>query len=90
MVTVAMSAMMATRKTMLKVTTMTTVLHRVWRLVKFSLYNLFVFRVFFGLHGVAASSLIVLYDRVLVSVLSFFFRSRNVILFFTCFSVKKK
>ena len=32
------------------------------------LYNLIVVKVFFGLHGVAASSLVVLYDLVLVSV----------------------
>ena len=33
-----------------------------------SLYNMFVFRVFFSLRGVAASSLVGLYDLVLVSV----------------------
>ena len=38
--------------------------------VPFPLYNLFVFTAFFGLNGVAVSSLVGLYDLVLVSVVS--------------------
>ena len=40
--------------------------------------NCLFFRVFFGLYGVAASSLIGLYDLVLVSVVSPFCRTRDV------------
>ena len=43
-------------------------------------YNLLVFKVFFGLHGVAASSLIRLHDRVLISVVTPFFKGSYVIL----------
>ena len=52
----------------------------------FSLYKLLAFRVFFALHGVAVSSLVVLHDW--VSVESPFFTSGHVIPLFTCYSVK--
>ena len=54
----------------------------------FPLYNLFVFRVFFGLYVVAASSLAALYDLVLVSAVSPFCRSIDVNGMFICSSVK--
>ena len=48
-------------------TAVTTVLHRDFRIIcrisHFPMYKLLVFRVFFGLDGVAAASFIGLYDR---------------------------
>ena len=46
----------------------------------FPLYKVRVFRVFFGLHGVAASSLIGLHDLALVSVVNFPFKNNYEIL----------
>ena len=43
----------------------------------FPLYSVFVLRVFFGLYGVAASSLVGLYDLVLFSVMSPFCRTSD-------------
>ena len=54
----------------------------------FPLYNLLVFRVFLGLCGVAASAWIGLHDRVLVSVVTPFFRSSYVTLPFQRYCVK--
>ena len=48
----------------------------------FLMYNVLVCKVFFGPYGVAASSLVGLYDLVLVSVVSPFCRGSHVILFF--------
>ena len=53
-----------------------------------TLYKLLVFRVFVGLHGVSASSLIALHDRVLISVVTPVLRSGHVILSFQRNSVK--
>ena len=51
-----------------------------------SLYKLLAFKVFFALHGVAATALVVLHDR--VSVESPFFKSSHIIPLFTCYPVK--
>ena len=85
MVTVAMSAMMRNnpiRKT---------VVHRKFendQVLPSLLCKLLIFRVFFGLHGVAASSSIGLYDRVLTSAVTHFFKSSYVLLPFQLYSVK--
>ena len=50
------------------------------QVLSFPLNKLLVFMVFFGLHGVDASSLIGLHDLVLVSVVTPFFKSSYVIL----------
>ena len=54
----------------------------------FLLYTVFVFRMFFSLHDVAASSLIGSYDLVLTSVVSPFCRRSDVHLLVICYSVK--
>ena len=60
--------------TMSMMTTMTAVLNRIFRRIgqisPFPLYKLLVFKVFVGLHGVAASCLVGLRDRALVSVVT--------------------
>ena len=87
--TVATSLMIRnnpSKKTLLNVTismmtTMTTVLHRDsendWSSSPFPLYKLLVFSVFYGLDGVAASSLPRLHDRALVFVEVWGFHARD-------------
>ena len=86
-----------TRKTLSKVTmymmtTMTTVqrlvLRIVWSFFPFPLYTLFVCRVFFGHYSVVASSLVRLYDNVLVSAVSPFSRKKGRKSSVICFSVE--
>ena len=86
-----------TMKVLMKVTmymrtTMATdqhlVLRIVWSCFHFPPYNLLVFSVFFGLHDVAASSLVGLYDLVLVCAVSPFVIRSDVNPFCICYSVK--
>ena len=74
-------------------TTMTTDQHRVPTicLVRCSLFHCtscFVLSALFGLYGVAATSLIGLHDRVLVSAVSPFFKGSDVNPLFNCYTVK--